>query len=67
MTRSTLFGYTVEKEEDDDSVVITVSGPMARTFLQRLAGDPRNRHGTGLLPAPLPWRALGSRSVEINA
>jgi hypothetical protein len=40
---------------------------MARTFLQRLAGDPRNRHGTGLLPAPLPWRALGSRSVEINA
>ena len=66
MTRSTLFGYTVEKEEDDDSVVITVSGPMARTFLQRLAGDPRNRHGTGLLPAPLPWRALGSRPVEIN-
>ena len=66
MTRSTLFGYTVEKEEDDDSVVITVSGPMARTFLRCLADDPRNRHGTGLLPAPLPWRALGSRSVEIS-
>jgi hypothetical protein len=65
MTRSTLFGYTVEVD-DDESVVITVSGPMARTFLQRLGSDPRNRHGTGLLPAPLPWRALASRPVEIK-
>jgi hypothetical protein len=63
MTRSLLFGYTVE--QDDGIVVVTLTGSMAAQFLERLAGPGRGRGaGGGLLPFPLA--GLGSASIRLG-
>jgi hypothetical protein len=63
MARSTLFGYTVE--DDEGKIVITLTGSIAETLLQKytadgLGQDPR------LLSSLVPFGLLSSRPVFLG-
>lgn len=63
MSRSVLFGYTVER--DDGKIVITLSGSMAGTVLDRMAHRGGGRGRGNPAAALFPFGALGSASVSL--
>lgn len=63
MAGSTLFGYTVE--DDDGKLVITVTGALAASLLQRYGTDAAGQNPR-LLSSLLPFAELGSRGVLLQ-
>lgn len=63
MAGSTLFGYTVE--DDDGKLVITVTGALASSLLQRFSADAVGQNPR-LMSSLLPFAELGSRAVQLQ-
>lgn len=63
MAGSTLFGYTVE--DDDGKLIITVTGALAASLLQRFSADAVGQNPR-LMSSLLPFAELGSRGVLLQ-
>jgi hypothetical protein len=63
MAGSTLFGYTVE--EDEGKIVITLTGAIAQSLLQRYSAEGVGQNPR-LLSSLLPFGNLGSRTVFLR-
>jgi hypothetical protein len=63
MARSTIFGYTVET--DEGKLVITLTGSMAQTLVERYSSDGLTQNPR-LLQSLLPFGHLGSQSVYVR-